>query len=397
MKTDVKVAYQGMPGAYSEKATRHLIGSSPNIVAVGYASFDEAFLAVQREEAHFGVLPIENSLGGSIHVNYDLLLKFGLYIVGEYDLRVEHSLLALPGVNKSDIKTVISHPQALAQCANTIASLGAKPQAEYDTAGSAKMLAENQWKDTAAVASDLAAEYYGLQVLQRNVEDDAGNYTRFLLLSKKEDLGLDANVDTEFKTSLVFSFVDSNEKGQLYKALSAFSLRDIDMSKIESRPWGATAEQQYQNTMESSSEDFSLSAENVRRKYSYLFYVDLIGRQTDENVINALRHLREFCKFVRVLGSYPTKGKLLGEVRKTLEAVGAYQANPTTAAPTPTAAQVTTGAGGTENRARMLTGRVNWSTGQPCSRAALRSPRSGLTAVGCPTADNIGRSVTESL
>ncbi|CAI5726704.1 unnamed protein product [Peronospora destructor] len=333
MKNDVKVAYQGMPGAYSEKAARQLIGSSPNIVAVGYASFDEAFLAVQREEANFGVLPIENSLGGSIHVNYDLLLKFGLYIVGEYDLRVEHSLLALPGVNKSEIKTVISHPQALAQCAHTIASMGATSQAEYDTAGSAKMLAENQWKDTAAVASDLAAEYYGLQVLQRNVEDDAGNFTRFLLLSKKEDLGLDANVDTEFKTSLVFSFVDSNEKGQLYKALSAFSLRDIDMSKIESRPWGHTAEQQYQDTMESSSEDFSLSAENVRRKYSYLFYVDLIGRQTDENVINALRHLREFCKFVRVLGSYPTKGKLLGEVRKTLKAVGAYQADPVTASP----------------------------------------------------------------
>ncbi|KAG3004367.1 hypothetical protein PC121_g18828 [Phytophthora cactorum] len=331
VKGEVKVAYQGMPGAYSEKATRQLLGSSANVVAVGYPSFEEAFLAVEREEADFGVLPIENSLGGSIHANYDLLLKFGLHIVGEYDLRVEHSLLALPGVKKSDIKTVISHPQALAQCAHTIASMGAKPRAEYDTAGSAKMLADNQWKDTAAVASDLAAEYYGLQVLQRNIEDDAGNFTRFLLLSKKEDLGLDAKADIEFKTSLVFSFVDSNEKGQLYKALSAFSLRDIDMSKIESRPWGHTAEQQYQDTVQS--EDFSLSAESVRRKYSYLFYVDLIGHQTDENVINALRHLREFCKFVRVLGSYPTKGKLLGEVRKTLEAVGAYQANPITASP----------------------------------------------------------------
>ncbi|KAE9000558.1 hypothetical protein PR002_g18156 [Phytophthora rubi] len=334
MKGEVKVAYQGMPGAYSEKATRQLLGSSANVVAVGYPSFDEAFQAVQREDADFGVLPIENSLGGSIHANYDLLLKFGLHIVGEYDLRVEHSLLALPGVRKSDIKTVISHPQALAQCAHTIASMGAKPRAEYDTAGSAKMLADNQWRDTAAVASDLAAEYYGLQVLQRNVEDDAGNFTRFLLLSKKEDLGLDAKAGTEFKTSLVFSFVDSNEKGQLYKALSAFSLRDIDMSKIESRPWGHTAEQQFQDSAAASSAvDFSLSGESARRKYSYLFYVDLIGHQTDENVINALRHLREFCKFVRVLGSYPTKGKLLGDVRKTLEAVGAYQANPVTASP----------------------------------------------------------------
>lgn len=328
MISEVKVAYQGMPGAYSEKATRQLLGSSASIVTVGYPTFEEAFLAVQREDADFGVLPIENSLGGSIHANYDLLLKFGLHIVGEYDLRVEHSLLALPGVKKSDIKKVISHPQALAQCAHTIAAMGAKPHAEYDTAGSAKLLADNLWKDTAAVASDLAAEYYGLAVLQRNIEDDAGNYTRFLLLSKKSDFGLDANLRTEFKTSLVFSFVDSNEKRQLYKALSAFSLRDIDMSKIESRPWGLTAEQQYQDTVQS--DNFTLSAENVRRKYSYLFYVDLIGHQTDENVMNALRHLRELCKFVRVLGSYPTKGKLLGDVRKTLEAVGAYEISAST-------------------------------------------------------------------
>uniref|UniRef100_M4B4Q1 Prephenate dehydratase domain-containing protein n=1 Tax=Hyaloperonospora arabidopsidis (strain Emoy2) TaxID=559515 RepID=M4B4Q1_HYAAE len=337
MSSAVKVAYQGVPGAYSEKATRQLLGSSSNVVAVGYPSFDETFLAVERDDADFAVVPIENSLGGSIHANYDLLLKFGLSIVGEYDLRVEHSLLALPGVTKSDIKTVISHPQALAQCAHTIACLGATPRAEYDTAGSAKMLADNQWTDTAVVASDLAAEYYKLHVLQRNVEDDAGNFTRFLLLSKKENYGLDANASIEFKTSLVFSFVDSNEKGQLYKALSAFSLRDIDMAKIESRPWGHTAEQQYHDavglTTVPFTADFSLSAENVRRKYSYLFYVDLIGHQMDKNIVNALRHLREFCKFVRVLGSYPTKGKLLGEVRKTLEAAGAYQANSITASP----------------------------------------------------------------
>ncbi|CAI5737141.1 unnamed protein product [Hyaloperonospora brassicae] len=336
MDSVVKVAYQGVPGAYSEKATRQLLGSSSNVVAVGYCSFDETFLAVQRDDADFAVVPIENSLGGSIHANYDLLLKFGLSIVGEYDLRVEHSLLALPGVTKSDIKTVISHPQALAQCAHTIACLGAKPRAEYDTAGSAKMLADNQWTDTAVVASDLAAEYYGLDVLQRNVEDDAGNFTRFLLLSKKADMGLDATASTEFKTSLVFSFVDSNEKGQLYKALSAFSLREIDMAKIESRPWGHTAEQQYHDAVGPTvpfTADFSLSAESVRRKYSYLFYVDLIGHQMDKDIVYALRHLREFCKFVRVLGSYPTKGKLLGDVRKTLEAAGAYRANPITASP----------------------------------------------------------------
>ncbi|TDH67593.1 hypothetical protein CCR75_006213 [Bremia lactucae] len=325
IKSVVKVSYQGMPGAYSEKALRQLLGSSASIVSVGYSSFDETFLAVQNEDADFGVVPIENALGGSIHANYDLLLKFGLHIVGEYDLRVEHSLLALPGVKASDVTTVISHPQALAQCAHTIASMGAKPRAEYDTAGSAKMVADNMWKDTAAVASDLAAEYYGLNVLQRNIEDDPGNFTRFLLLSKSKDTGLDDSATTEFKTSLVFSFVDCNEKGQLYKALSAFSLREIDMSKIESRPWGHTAERQYQ-----ASTDYSELVENGRQKYSYLFYVDLIGHQMDEKVGNALRHLREFCKFVRVLGSYPTQGKLRNDVRQLLEAVGA---NPATSSP----------------------------------------------------------------
>jgi aspartate/methionine/tyrosine aminotransferase/prephenate dehydratase/prephenate dehydrogenase len=329
---EVKVAYQGMPGAYSEKATRQLLGSSPNVVAIGFPSFEEAFQAVENEDVQFAVLPIENSLGGSIHANYDLLLKYGLHIVAEYDLRVEHSLLALPGVKKEDIKTVISHPQALAQCTHTIAKMGAKARAEYDTAGSAKMLADNQWKDTAAVASDLAAEYYGLQVLERNVEDDESNFTRFLLLSKKEDLGLDAKSDTEFKTSLVFSFMDSNEKGQLYKALSAFSLRDIDMAKIESRPWGYSAAQQLAESVDSP--DFSISSTpDDRRKYKYLFYVDIIGHQTDESIVNALRHLREFCKFVRVLGSFPTKGKLLGDARKTLEAVGAFQSNSVTLSP----------------------------------------------------------------
>ncbi|TYZ57525.1 hypothetical protein PybrP1_011280 [[Pythium] brassicae (nom. inval.)] len=328
MTSEVRVAYQGMPGAYSEKATRQLLGASARVAAVGFPSFEEAFQAVANDDALFAVLPIENSLGGSIHANYDLLLKYGLHIVAEYDLRVEHSLLALPGVRKEDIKTVISHPQALAQCTHTIAQMGAVARAEYDTAGSAKMLADNQWRDTAAVASDLAAEYYGLQVLERNVEDDASNFTRFLLLSKKEDLSLDASAGSEFKTSLVFSFLDSNEKGQLYKALSAFSLRDIDLAKIESRPWGFSAAQQLAESVPDSP-DFSVAVatrDDDRRKYKYLFYVDIIGHQTDANIGNALRHVRELCKFVRVLGSYPTKGKLLGDARRALEAVGAFSA-----------------------------------------------------------------------
>jgi prephenate dehydratase len=225
------VAFQGEPGAYSEKAARELLGS--RVITDAKKSFEDAFRAVASREADYAVVPIENSLGGSIHTNYDLLLRYDLHIVAEHEFRVEHSLLALPGVKKGDIKKVMSHPQALAQCDNYIRSWGVNREETYDTAGSAKMIKDNNMRDCAAIASDLAGATYGLEVMDTNIEDHDNNFTRFLLLSRLPVSSL-IPPGMPAKTSIVF--VLPNVAGALYKALACFSLRDIDFCKIESRP-----------------------------------------------------------------------------------------------------------------------------------------------------------------
>ena len=241
MLGSVNVAYQGEPGAYSEKASKELLGSK--ITTVPYPSFEDAFKAVASREADYAVVPIENSLGGSIHNNYDLLLRYDLHIVAEHEFRVEHCLLALPGVQKKDIKSVLSHPQALAQCEKYIRTIGATPQPMYDTAGAAKHVRDSNLKDTAAIASDLAATTYGLEVLDTNIEDHKINYTRFLLLARTPVSAL-LPPNMAAKTSIVF--VVPNHAGALYKALACFSLRDVDFCKIESRPTSVDLLQQLQ-------------------------------------------------------------------------------------------------------------------------------------------------------
>lgn len=306
------IGYQGVSGAYSEKASRELLGN--DIKAIGYPSFEHAFRAVQSGEVTYGILPIQNSLGGSIHMNYDLLMRYELHIVAELDFKVQHTLLVNNGVSRDQIRRVISHPQALAQCDEYLRRHNWEPAAEYDTAGSAKMLKENGWTDTAAIASDLAAEIYDLTVLDQNIEDDpTGNYTRFLLLSRTALQDEPSCIhQVEMKTSVVFAFGQENKTGQLHKALAAFALRDIDLTKVESRP--------EKNTSNGA-------------MYRYLFYVDFIGDTKESNVQCALNHLREFCPMVRVLGCYPTKGILLDQIQRTLAArctpsrVGEIQVN----------------------------------------------------------------------
>ena len=210
-----RVGYQGVPGAYSEKASRQLLGK--DITAVGYPSFEHVFRAVESMEMDYGMLPIQNSLGGSIHANYDLLMRYdALHIVAELDFKVEHTLLVNRGVTNKQIQRVLSHPQALAQCDEYIRARQWEPCAEYDTAGSAKMIKEMGKMDTAAIASDLAAEIYDLEILDRNIEDDAGNFTRFLLLSRTP-LVLENDGGIEMKTSIVFAFGQENKTGQLHK------------------------------------------------------------------------------------------------------------------------------------------------------------------------------------
>jgi prephenate dehydratase len=267
----MRVAFQGEPGAYSEQAAFDYFG---DVETQPCESFDAVFSAVATGACELGLIPIENSLAGSIHQNYDLLLRHNLHIVGEYFLRVQHCLIGLPGVAKTDIQKVISHPQALGQCAAYLRGLGVKSESVYDTAGSVKMLRESGARDTAAIASHRAADIYGMQILEEGIEDNPENYTRFLAISKTAAEGPDG----EAKTSIVFTL--KNQPGALFKALSVFALRDIDLTKIESRPLQG-------------------------KPWEYLFYIDFIGSTREETVRKALDHLGEYALMLRVLGSYP--------------------------------------------------------------------------------------------
>ncbi|KAL6516511.1 Arogenate dehydratase 2 [Orobanche gracilis] len=224
----LRVAYQGVRGAYSESAAGK---AYPSCEAVPCEQFDTAFEAVERWLVDRAVLPIENSLGGSIHRNYDLLLRHRLHIVGEVKLAISHCLLANHGIKIEDLKRVLSHPQALAQCENTLTKLGLVREAVDDTAGAAKHIAFHNLKDAGAVASLSAAKIYGLNVLAQDIQDDSDNVTRFLMLAREPII---PGTDKPFKTSIVFSLEEG--PGMLFKALAVFAMRSINLTKIESRP-----------------------------------------------------------------------------------------------------------------------------------------------------------------
>ncbi|KAL0926261.1 hypothetical protein M5K25_002477 [Dendrobium thyrsiflorum] len=285
-RSRLRVAYQGLPGAYSESAAAK---AYPNCEAVPCELFETAFDAVDRWVVDRAVLPIENSLGGSIHRNYDLLLRYSLHIVGEVKYAVRHCLLANRGVKIEDLKRVLSHPQALAQCEHTLTKLGVVREAVDDTAGAAKFVATNQLQDAGAVASSLAAELYGLNILARDIQDDSDNVTRFLMLAREPII---PGIDRPFKTSIVFSLEEG--PGVLFKALAVFAMRDISLTKIESRP------QKKRPTLISDD-----GCSGTPKYFDYLFYVDFEASMASQNAQNALRHLEEFAKFLRVLGSYP--------------------------------------------------------------------------------------------
>ncbi len=268
----MKIAYQGEPGAFSEAASR-LVSASADLMPC--RAFEDVFAAVNAGTADYGVLPIENSIGGSIHRNFDLLLENQLPIVGEVEVPVVHHLLALAGTQLGDIKRVYSHPQALAQCDRFLRTLtGVEVIASYDTAGSAKLVADQGWTDAAAIASARAGEVNRLVALRSGIQDNDTNTTRFLVVGKSPLSDAPAN-----KTTIVFTL--ANEAGALFKALAAIALRGIDLTKLESRP-------------------------NPGRKWEYLFYVDLAAARDDLACSRALAHLGEFAPMLRVLGSYPS-------------------------------------------------------------------------------------------
>ncbi len=274
-----RVAFQGERGAFSEVAIRQLLGTRAEPVPC--QRFDQVFARLRDRTTDAAVIPIENTLHGSVHENYDHLVRFNFEILGETKVRIVHNLIALPGVRFADIRRVFSHPVALNQCLDFFAR---HPRIEkapfYDTAGSVKMIAEDKLRDAGAIASDVAAQIYGAHILRRSIEDDRQNFTRFFLLRRRDRKRRSKRREAPrgWKTSVVFS--TRNVPGSLFRALSAFALRDLSLAKIESRP--------------------------LRGKpWEYLFYLDFLASMEDERAQKALGHLAELADFLLVLGSYP--------------------------------------------------------------------------------------------
>lgn len=272
----IKAAFQGERGAFSEEAARKLLGET--VEPLPFPRFEEIFKAVADGRADAAVVPIENTLHGSVHENYDHLLRFQLPIVGETNLRIVHNLITPARTKFSALRKVYSHPVALNQCLRFFSD---NPQLErvqfYDTAGSVKHLVETREPGAAAIASSVAADYYDAHIVRRSIEDDRQNFTRFFLLKKKA-AAAPQGAQISWKTSIVFRL--HNIPGALFRAMSVFALRDINLAKIESRP--------------------------LRGKpWEYHFYVDFLDRADSEPAKRALGHLSEFAEEVHVLGSYP--------------------------------------------------------------------------------------------
>lgn len=270
-----RAAFQGEKGAFSQEAIVNLLG--PNAEVVPCQRFEEVFSALSRGDVDRAVVPIENTLHGSVHENYDHLLNFSLTITAETYVRIAHHLIVAPGVTLRKVRKVYSHPVALNQCLKLFAANPALERVPfYDTAGSVKTVIEQDLRDSAAIASAMAAQIYGGTIVKRHIEDDPANFTRFFLLQRPDEVA--RRRGDEWKTSLVFR--TPNVAGALFKCLSAFSLRDISLTKIESRPLKGTP-------------------------WEYLFYLDFLGSVDDEKSQRALGHLGELTSFVRVLGCYP--------------------------------------------------------------------------------------------
>jgi prephenate dehydratase len=266
----MKIAIQGEPGAFSHEAALRMV---PRCTIVPCARSAEVFDRVARGAVAGAVIPIENSLAGSVAEHFDLLLSRNVSIQSEFPLRIVHNLIAAPGVKFRDLRQVFSHPVALDQCRDFFRRHPQiEPVAFYDTAGSVKHVVEQRLRNAAGIAGKQAASVYGGTILKSGIEDDKRNFTRFFHIRKGRRVRPGAN-----KTSLAFSV--KNFPGALFKALSVFALRDISLSKIESRP--------------------------VRgRPWEYVFYVDILCGD-DEPARNALRHLGEVADLVKVLGVYP--------------------------------------------------------------------------------------------
>ena len=267
----VSVAFQGEPGAYTEEAAVRFFG--PSTRGLPYETLDEVFEAVENSAAPFALVPVENSLEGSITRAYDLLLDTPIMVCGETELRISHCLIAPEGATLDSVRLIYSHPQALGQSRNFLKHLNAELVPSSDTAGSVKMIKEQGLHNAAAVASERAAQLYGMKILAREIEDNPHNFTRFFVLSKEDALPTGND-----KTSIVFSL--KHKPGALYDCLKAFAARNVNLTKLESRP-------------------------TRNQPWEYNFYMDVSGHREDKALGEALAALEEHSVFVKILGSYP--------------------------------------------------------------------------------------------
>ncbi|MCS6788052.1 MAG: prephenate dehydratase [Aigarchaeota archaeon] len=266
-----RVAFQGELGSYSDEAASKFFGEE--FEPLPQRTLPAVFNAVESQRADAGVIPVENSIEGSVGEAYDLLLSTGLKVIGEVYVRVVHCLIGLPNSDLSTVRKVYSHPQALGQCRSWIAMTGYEPISFYDTAGAVRYVRESGDPACAAIASERAARIYGLKVLARGIEDYGRNYTRFLVVGRGPP-----QVAQRMKTTVIFSV--SHKPGALYGALGPLAERGINLTKIESRPTRA-------------------------RPWQYHFFVDLEGSVEEERVKEALAELANHTLFIKVLGSYP--------------------------------------------------------------------------------------------
>lgn len=265
-----RIVFQGINGAYSQEAIHQYFGEE--IETIPCPSFKDLFISVETDQADFAILPVENAIAGSVSQSYELLAENDLSIYAEIILRVRHTLMTLPENDPKEIHTVRSHPQALSQCQNYLSRHGYNAVAHYDTAGSARDLAQSPETGVAVIASALAAKLYGLKVIDQGIEDFSFNFTRFFLLSYQKPPRAEKN-----KTSIVFATVHA--PGVLYNCLGEFASRNINLTKIESRP-------------------------RLNKPWQYLFYLDFEGHAQDSETEAALMGILRQASFVKLLGSY---------------------------------------------------------------------------------------------
>lgn len=266
-----KVAFQGERGAYSELA---VIQFFPNSTPIPARSFQEVIETLLSGLSDYAVVPIENSIEGSVNEVYDLLLQSDLFVIGETYQRIHHCLIAIKGTDRGSLKEVYSHPQALAQCRHYLNEKKLDPVPVYDTAGAVKMIKLGQNKSTAAIASKRAAEIYGMEILDVGIEDSKNNFTRFYILSRDPT---DTKPSGNDGTSIIFSV--KHAPGSLVNILSEFARREINLTKIESRPTKKTP-------------------------WEYNFFTDFEGHVLDARIRDVLRVIEPKTAFVKILGSY---------------------------------------------------------------------------------------------